>query len=300
MSTLRIRLFGTPSLARDGERPEVRVTRTALGLFAYLALHRNRVHSRDRLSALFWADQGEARARSCLSTALWRLRRALDPPGAEGGSFVSTARGGEVAFNRSSDYWLDVEVFEDAVRALAVKPFHALDLGEAGRLEAAVELYTGDVLEGFYEDWALRERERLRALWLTAMGALFRFHGFHGRYDEAEGWGVRLLAADPLREEIHREMMRLYLEKGDRAAAARQFGSCRDRVVEELGVEPMEETLALYRQIAAPTHPEAPASCLSPLGQAFQHLRGALADYDRARAELEQALQLVARVARLP
>lgn len=300
MSTLLIRLFGAPRVCWDAPAGEVRLIRTSLALLAFLACHRTRSHSREALTGVFWGEHGEAKARGCLSTALWRLRRAIEDPGGDGPGHVCAGPGGELGFNRSADYWLDVEVFEDAARSLAAKPFHTLELAEVERFEAAAGLYSGDALEGFYDDWALRERERLRALWRKALGALFRFHGFHGRYDEAESWGLCLLAADPLREEVHRDLMRLYLEMGDRAAAARQFQACRARLSEALRVGPMEETAALYRQISASPEP-APPACLAPsLAQALRKLRGALEGYDRARAELEEALQVVSRADRPP
>jgi DNA-binding SARP family transcriptional activator len=298
MPTLHIRLFGAPRICWDAPAGEIRLIRTSLALLAFLACHRTRSHSREALTGVFWGEHGEAKARGCLSTALWRLRRAIENPCRGGPGYVCLGSDGELGFNRSADYWLDVEVFEDAARPLVSKPFHALALAEVERFEAAAGLYTGDALEGFYDDWALRERERLRALWLKALGALFRFLGFHCRYDEAESWGLRLLAADPLREEVHRDLMRLYLERGDRAAAARQFEDCRARLSEALRVEPMEETTALYRQISAPPEPASPGGVAPPLAQALRKLRGALEGYDRARAELEEALQGITRATR--
>lgn len=300
MSTLLICLFGAPRVCWDAPAEEVRLIRSSLALLAFLACHRTRSHSREALTGVFWGERGEAKARGSLSTALWRLRRAIGDPDRGCPGYVCAGPGGELGFDRSADYWLDMEVFEDAARPLASKPFHTLALPEVERFEAAAGVYSGDALEGFYDDWALRERERLRALWLKALGALFRFHGFHGRYDEAESWGLRLLAADPLREEIHRDLMRLYLEKGDRAAAARQFEDCRARLFAALRVGPMEETAALYRQISAPPEPAPAAGLAPPLAQALRKLRGALEGYDRARAELEEALQVVSHAARSP
>jgi DNA-binding SARP family transcriptional activator len=60
---------------------ESNLSRAIMAPLAYLILYRNRPHSREVLTGIFWGDHPENRARSCLSTALWRLRKALEPRG---------------------------------------------------------------------------------------------------------------------------------------------------------------------------------------------------------------------------
>ena len=107
----------------------------------------------------------------------------------------------------------------------------------------------GDLLEGFYDDWALRERERLRMLYLDCLGTLLRRHSETGALEPALRCGRQILALDPLREDIHREVIRLHVRNGHRALALQQYESCRAALEEELGVEPMEETRALCAEL---------------------------------------------------
>src|SRR3982751_22817 len=66
----------------------------------------------------------------------------------------------------------------------------------------------------------------------------------------------RLIALDPWREEAYRQLMLLLARNGERSAAIAQYMACRRVLAEELDVEPMEETTALYRRlIAEPTVP---------------------------------------------
>jgi DNA-binding SARP family transcriptional activator len=168
-----------------------------------------------------------------LSTALWRLRQVLEPEGIPRGTYL-IARPGAVGFNCDSDYWLDVAAFEEGV----------------GRgSEDAVTCYTADLLEGFYDDWALRERERLRMLYLDCLGRLLRRHSETGALDRALDCGRQILTLDPLREDIHREVIRLHVRNGQRALALQQYESCRIALEKELGVEPMEETRALCSEL---------------------------------------------------
>ena len=78
MSSLRVFLFGGFQLAHD-DNPTAnsKITRGVKALLAYLLLFRHRMHPREVLAGVFWGDHSEDRARSCLSTAIWRLRQAL-------------------------------------------------------------------------------------------------------------------------------------------------------------------------------------------------------------------------------
>ena len=249
-SALQIRLFGTVLVAHKSRPSEVRPTHAVQLLLAYLVLNRRKTHAREVLGGLFWGEHTEAQARSCLSTALWRVRQVLEPDGVSRGTYLLTLRSGEVGFNQDSDHWLDVAEFENGLRNLARLQG---DQGTAdwASAESALRHYTADLLEGFYDDWALRERERLRLLYLEGLQRLLTHYSQIGATPAALEFGRRILELDPLREEIHREVIRLHLRNGHRALAVQQFQLCRTLLEQELGVEPLEETQALARELAA-------------------------------------------------
>ena len=74
MAALHIHLFGIVQILHHGRPQDARLIHGAQSLLAWLLLHRRKTHTREALAALFWGEQSETRARSCLSTALWRLR----------------------------------------------------------------------------------------------------------------------------------------------------------------------------------------------------------------------------------
>ncbi len=300
MSVLRIFLFGGMRIEHDGRSSPERATRGVQTLLAYLLLHRERSHSREVLAGLFWGDQPEDRARGCLSTTLWRLRRILEPDGVPRGTYLNSTAQGEIGFNRNSDHWLDVAVLEEGTNTILRQPPATTLEPDARRLESTLQLYTGDLLEGNYSDWALRARERLRARYLESCAWLMRYYQDHATPEKSLGWGDKILALDPLREEIHRAMMRLYLATGQRGPALRQYENCRRLLAAELGVEPMEETQAVYTQIvAAATDLEPPGSAGSgfPILQpALERLHEALRGVEQARQQCHRALQLVERL----
>ena len=296
MGLLHIRLFGRVRVIRD-DGPEVKMTPTAQTLLAYILLRRA-FCPRDVLACLCWGEHPDDHARSCLSTALWRLRRSLEAEEAPRGTYLLTTSSGEVGFNWSSGHWLDLAVFEaEASRALALPPA-SFGLAQAEALQRAISVYSGDLLEGFYDDWALRERERLRAMYLDSLQRLLAYHESCGAFDESLSLAHRLLAVDPLREDIHRQIMRLCVRTGQRALAVRQYNVCRDVLAEELGIRPMEETEALYHQIVQdaeePRVP--PGNDQAALPQAIHALRQAMREMENARGQLSRAVQLLEQV----
>lgn len=264
MGILSIYLFGGCKIVHSGYTVTAKITKMIQGLLAFLVLHRQRTHPRDILATLFWGDQSEERARNCLSTALWRLRRILEPSGVSKGTYLLTTNPGEVGFNRESDHWLDVAVFEEQVTRILAKPVQDLRPEDVNNLNKALSLYTSELLEGFYDDWALRERERLRSLHLKSLMWLLGYWRNARAFEESLNCGLRVLNLDPLREEIHREVIRLYMAQGQRTMAIRQYQICCRILDEELGVSPMEETQALYAEIVNAPHRDQDYLSLGP------------------------------------
>jgi DNA-binding SARP family transcriptional activator len=248
---LKISLFGGVVIEREHGHGHVRLPRGAETLFAYLVLERYCGHARDELAGLFWGSMPDDRARNCLNTALWRIRRVLEPDPGTRGAYILTTPSGDVRFNTGSEHWLDVAVFEQALDTLLTVPPEELGDEDVRRLDAAVALYTGDVLTGVFSDWALAERERLRARYVDALVYLVRVHRARGELHKALAYGRRVLAVDPIREDAHRELMSVYDELGEPAQAVRQYEQCREILLNELGILPKAETQALRARLAA-------------------------------------------------
>ena len=68
-------------------------------------------------------------------------------------------------------------------------------------------------------------------------------------FDESIVYAQQILYHEPLREEIHREIMRLYVDSGQRGLAIRHYNKCCKILHEELNIPPMRETQELYAQI---------------------------------------------------
>lgn len=248
MAPLQLYFLG-PLGIRSGDRELLKPpTLKSQSLLAYLALHRDRSHSRGHLVGLFWGEQPEAKARRSLSTALWHIRRCLPDPS------ILLSDSNTVQFDPQSDLWLDVEAFDVQVSR-----------HDPVSLQSAAALYRGDFLDGFFDDWILSERYRLEALFLEALALLMVAQELAGEYQSALGTALRLLSRDPLQEDAHRLAMRAYCQLGQRKAALDQYARCREILLDELGVEPAVESTALYQAILEGRFKVGPPSELLPL-----------------------------------
>ncbi len=249
MSLLRITLFGCPRIYCCERDTEIRLTRNVQLLLAYLVLERHHIHSREILAGLFWRDQSQERAKACLNTTLWRLRSALETMTHPKVPFLLNHQHGEICFNPQSSYWLDVEDFDRSFEKLRLQSAKENISEQIKIAEGAEQTYVGELLEGFYDDWIITERERLRARYLWILSCLMEAHWQDGNLEGSLYYGQKILQLEPLQEEIYREMMRIFAQAGYRTQALAQYETCRKVLENELNVAPMPETQALYRQI---------------------------------------------------
>jgi len=251
MGILKISLFGSVSARHEESLEKLRLTPVLQELLAYLLLNNRYPQPRDVLAEQFWGEYSQDRARGCLKTALWRLRCLLEPKGIPRGTYLFTTTRGDIGFNRDSPYWLDVEIFLQQVTPILNRFGHEGGDTDASACRAAISLYTGDFLEGFYDNWAIHQREQLRIIYLDALVWLVHYYKKQAEYEKSLDYARKVLEMDPLHEEIHRETMRLYNSMGLRVQALQQFEICQKSLKQELGIRPMEETLQLYRLILA-------------------------------------------------
>ncbi|WP_292398452.1 alpha/beta fold hydrolase [Mesorhizobium sp.] len=134
--------------------------------------------------------------------------------------------------------------------------FEALAAGsEPEQLEQALVVYRGDLLDGFglkeepFEDWLRVERERLRAMAVAALDKLVAHYCTTNDPASCVRSATRLLAMEPLREDIHRALMRAYAVQGRLTLALRQYENCRSALQRELNVQPEPETRHLYEDL---------------------------------------------------
>lgn len=224
-----VQLFGGPRIVVRGTPQEV--PEGSKRLLVLVALSDGRVERRKAAGQL-WPDVDEARAAGNLRSAHWRLRGAGIDVLSSDGRTLSLAPGTVVDVGAWCCWALRV-IDGRAVAAdlqLEALPRDALDL-----------------LPGWYDDWVIFERERVRQRLLHALEALSRALSERGRHAKAVEAAMTVVAADPLRDSAHRALVEAHLREGNVIEARRAFLACRETFRDELGIEPSPALTACLR-----------------------------------------------------
>jgi DNA-binding SARP family transcriptional activator len=304
MEAIRFSLFGKLRIQIGNTAVAGLEARKVQELICYLLVNRREVHHRERLASLFWENQTTANSRKYLRQTLWQLQTVLDQTTGSGDPLL-LVDDEWIQLNPAAALWLDVAELENAFRAVQPTPGAQLGLAQAEALMHAVTLYRGDLLDGWFADWCIFERERMQSMYLGALDKLLGYCEARQDYPQALQYGTTILRCDRARERTHRCLMRLHYLAGDRTRALRQYEACLAALHEELGVTPARSTQVLYEQIradeldaghvTATAHPTSPA--LHEVLQTLHHLNDGI---KALSAQLESCLHAVERSARGP
>lgn len=236
---LQFSLLGAPKLLRNGNLVSGFITRKAEALLYYLAVT-ERAHTRSAVAALLWPDMPEQNARKNLRDVIASLRKTV------GGLLLISHQ--TLALNPECPHWVDVTTVS---KVLSDPKGAALD-----DLREAIGLYHGEFLEGFFilnalpfDEWVRQKREECLILVLNGLHTLADRYLAANEFDAGLTATRRLLLLDPWNEQAHRKQMWLLACSGQRAAALAQYQTCVQILADELQLEPMPETTALYMQI---------------------------------------------------
>ena len=186
---------------------------------------------RTAVAGRLWPDVPERCAHGSLRSALWRLQKAA--PG------VVEAANGVLAL--TPGVRVDVhELVDWAQRALDPR-------AEAHELTVPSVGFSGDLLPGWYDDWVLLDRERLRQLRVHALEVVAGRLAAADRPGEALQAAYAAVRSDPLRESAYRTIVQVHLREGNAAEAIRVHDTFRTMLRSELGLEPSPQMTGLVR-----------------------------------------------------
>ena len=268
MADWQVRLFGKPSVQFNGKPWSWPESSRAQQIFLFLLSRRLTAHSRESLACMLWGECTEDNSRKHLRQTLWRLRSCASQTAGKKRDLLVSVDKDHVQVNPAVECWVDTEIFERAYNQ--IKGRRELDEATLPGLREAVELYRGEFLEGYFQDWCVYERERFQNMYLAMLDKLIEWCLAHDSYEEGLDWGERALRLDPASERAHQQLMRLHHLSGNRTLALRQYERCVRALREDLGVEPSNATLQLLRRIRADrlsdTEEPRTGSALEPVG----------------------------------
>ena len=218
----------------DGQPIELKARKSRL-LLAYLAVPSGQVRSREQLASLLWSDRQEEQARGSLRTALSGIRRAI------GDEAIIVEQ--DTVKIRSEYLGTDY----DQLKKIST------DDTKISKLE---DFYSGEFLAGqehdseLYMDWLRGLRSECVNLALSVLERNADRLVNKGEIKSAIDLMREHLSFEPLKEQTHRTIMKLYVANGEKAMALAQFRTCKEVLLHELDAGPDPETQALADSIA--------------------------------------------------
>ena len=221
---LRLHTFGGVSLFRGDENLTGALTqRRRLGILVLLAAAGSTGMSRDKLLAYLWPEADADRARHVLNQLLYAQRRQVGDE--------ALFLGRKTLRLNPAVIWSDVEAFDLA--------------SEAHDPEAAVALYRGPFLDGFFlkdapefERWVDAQRGRLARRATGALIALAARSADAGDHRRATDWWRRAVDVDPYDSQVTLGLVLALAAAGDRAGALVAARRHEELLRQDLGVAP--------------------------------------------------------------
>jgi len=248
----QVRLFGGPTvrqLAADGEREVGWKLRRSFQVLAFLASSPDLQAGREDLEEAVWPADGERTIDRNFHPTLSHLRRALERQ--RGGAVPPPLlfRAGIYRLNPEIDWHIDLQEFNRRVvdgRELIARGEHG---AAADSWQRAWKLYRGPFLQGYYQAWVTARREACQQAYVELLRDLGDLSVQLERSEDALDSYRAVLLEDPLQERTHLAVMRLYAGQGRRDLVRRQYERLCTLLLDELGVEPLPETVREYHRL---------------------------------------------------
>lgn len=227
--TTQLCLLNGPYVVDNGRK--ILVPEGSERLLVFVALRNGQAVNRRKVAGTLWPSVTEDRAAGNLRTALWRLRSSeIQILNAE--RHTLSIRTGTAIDVFSIDAWasrlMDGSADHDDI---SMRHFHP----------AATEL-----LPGWYDDWIVFERERIRQKLLHALEVLSRRLAQEGRFGEALEAALTATDIDPLRESAQRSLIHIHISEGNLGQARHAYAAYSRLLKRELGISPTPELARLF------------------------------------------------------
>ncbi|MDI5977002.1 BTAD domain-containing putative transcriptional regulator [Amycolatopsis magusensis] len=240
---MRFGVLGPLAVWTADQRPVKVPEAKVRALLADLLAHRGRPVSADRLVDDLWGAEPPANPIGALQTKVSQLRRALEQ--AEPG-------GRELVVSGPSGYALhapevDAERFESLLDQ-ARQPGDPRT--RASRIGEALALWRGAAFADFPDaDFLAPVVQRLDELRLVAFEEQAEARLELGEHSELAGELADLVARHPLRERLRRAHLLALYRAGRQSEALAGYAELRERLADELGLDPSPELAELYQSM---------------------------------------------------
>ena len=186
----------------------------------------------------FWPDLSEDQAVNVFHVTKRRLHKAL-------GFDIVLHEGGHYQVNPQLNLQYDVlEFVSSLVEARSKRGEEA-----ESHWQHAIDMYRGNYLQGHDDTWIVARRSDFREGYVEALTELARIREEQERPDVALGLYLRALSEAYNREDLHREVIRLYGKLGRRSEAAEHYSRLENDFKERYNITPSPETQQTYQAV---------------------------------------------------
>ncbi|BBZ67724.1 hypothetical protein MINS_31530 [Mycolicibacterium insubricum] len=280
---LNVKLLGDPEF-RCSTGP-LTLSTSCRAILANLVLQDGHRSKRSRLMLDIAPDAAPGSARRRLNTAVWRLKRAVDPAAHALPLVLSDAH--SVSINPHYHVVSDVSDFEAACDRShsSVQQWGEEELGAAN---TALDLYRGELLSGIADEWVLGRRDQLSELQTQVALQLSQWHRMRHQWQQALHYAEHALATHPLSETLHRLVIGIHLESGQPWHALHHFETCRNVLATELGTAPELATNRLAERVRSTLQTSTPAAASESTRLLDSTIESVMSELADARASLER------------
>jgi ATP/maltotriose-dependent transcriptional regulator MalT/DNA-binding SARP family transcriptional activator len=250
---LFINMLGPIEVFREQGRrlaPDAWTLSRALRILCFIASRQNHRATKDAIIETYWPDTRPEDIDKNFWPTISYIRRALNSNQEVKKNFIRY-RESAYYLNPEFNYLLDIEEFERMI-SLAQSRIREEDVeGYTAAAQRAVELYRGEFLEEIYDNWVEEPRAYYQTMYITTLKDLADYHHRSQQYEQSIAYYKNILSRDPYREDVHRQLMESQVQIGNRAAVREQYENLRTLLRDELGVDPLPETVATFKKLVS-------------------------------------------------
>lgn len=205
--------------------------------------------TRDKIFSVFWPRLETKEATNVFHVTKRKIGERLTTTVGDGSEYELTAySAGFYSPSKNIIRSYDVAEFEQSIQQAE----NSDDEQEQFQAyQRAVYLYKGDFLTTVEHPWAKERRAKLKEMFINALISMGRLHKKHNEHENALNALNRVVRIAPHREDVHRDIMQIYVKLSRPNDAVMQYRNLEKRLKEEDGLPPAKETRALFDKIMA-------------------------------------------------
>lgn len=237
---LVVRTLGRVRAELGGQDISRRMCRSTLALLVFCVCKSGQTLSRDLIAHELWGHLPVERARKAMNTTVWRLRRTI----------LSCDQSPDVVLDSTADAFgihsdvltqTDADALEHMCSILQQKSNGAMSEITLSDVQKVVDLYRGDFMQGFDNEWCFLPREALRSKYAYLQEYLADAAVSRKDWAAAIAHAEAALSSDALREPVYTQLITAHIQLGNRLQAKRVYDQCASLLSSELGVSPGKE-----------------------------------------------------------